>query len=230
MSDSQQIILLLFLGLVFLTVRSRRACCDAINTRLYGAQVEVSGNATSTPKQELGRHASISSKRITQRLQIVVGECVLLPSSSAYTISVKDYFAQQSTTTKPCCVVQPTTVQQVSKSMAILYEEFHLRTRSRDDANQPSRFVAIRSGGHSYARASASVDGGVLIDLSLLSDVRLADDRTSVTIGTGARWSKVYELLEANKLAVPGGRNATVGVGGFTLGGESCCSLSCLVY
>ncbi|KAH9862711.1 hypothetical protein J1614_010804 [Plenodomus biglobosus] len=81
--------------------------------------------------------------------------------------------------------------------------------------------VSLRSGGHSYARASASIDGGVLLDLSRFSDVTISNDGSSVTVGTGARWSKVNQVLEAKKIAVPGGRNGAVGVGGFTLVGRA---------
>ncbi len=112
-------------------------------------------------------------------------------------------------------------MKQLSEAVAILHEEFLARRRAPRDKDGDPGFAAVRSGGHSYARASASIDGGLLVDLSLFSNVTISDDGSSVAVGTGARWSKVYEILEAKKLAVPGGRNAGVGVGGFTLGGEA---------
>jgi FAD/FMN-containing dehydrogenase len=41
----------------------------------------------------------------------------------------------------------------------------------------------------------------------------------SVRVGSGARWSDVYEVLEGVNESVVGGRSADVGVGGFILGG-----------
>lgn len=40
-----------------------------------------------------------------------------------------------------------------------------------------------------------------------------------VKVGAGARWLGVYEALEPLGLAVAGGRNGNVGVGGLLLGG-----------
>ena len=68
---------------------------------------------------------------------------------------------------------------------------------------------------------AASIKGGVLIDLGLLCEVILSDDRSSVTIGGGAKWMDVSKVLDEQGLAVVGGRNSPVGVGGSTLGGES---------
>jgi hypothetical protein len=140
----------------------------------------------------------------------------------AFNASASNYFAQQSNTTRPACIVRPETVKQLSLAVAILHQEFLARRADAHDKHNNLGFVSLRSGGHSYARASASIDGGVLLDLSRFSDVTISEDESSVTVGTGARWSKVNQVLEAKKIAVPGGRNAAVGVGGFTLGGKLC--------
>lgn len=57
------------------------------------------------------------------------------------------------------------------------------------------------------------------IDMSLMSNVSISNDRSTVTVGSGARWLKVYEYLDDMGLSVAGGRNADVGVGGLLLGG-----------
>jgi hypothetical protein len=59
-----------------------------------------------------------------------------------------------------------------------------------------------------------------LIDLSLLNEVTPSEDGLSVTIGGGAKWMDVSKVLDEKGLAVVGGRNSTVGVGGLTLGGK----------
>lgn len=39
------------------------------------------------------------------------------------------------------------------------------------------------------------------------------------SIGAGARWQDVYTALETYGVTAPGGRTATVGVGGYMLAG-----------
>lgn len=65
----------------------------------------------------------------------------------------------------------------------------------------------------------ANTDHGVTIDLSAVSDVEVSNDKTSVSIGVGARWDKVYTTVEQRGLGVAGGRVFTVGTGGSIVGG-----------
>ena len=58
-----------------------------------------------------------------------------------------------------------------------------------------------------------------MIDLGLFCEVTPAEDGSRVTIGAGARWMDVSKVLDERGLAVVGGRNSAVGVGGLTLGG-----------
>ncbi|TMD15797.1 MAG: FAD-binding oxidoreductase [Chloroflexi bacterium] len=74
---------------------------------------------------------------------------------------------------------------------------------------------AIRSGGHCFAGFSSSA--GLVIDLSLMSRIRIADGQ--VCVGAGARIGRVHEALAAEGLALPSGSCPSVGVGGTTLGG-----------
>ena len=77
--------------------------------------------------------------------------------------------------------------------------------------------VAVRGGGHSFA-GLGTVDGGVVIDLSLLDSVEVLDgDR--VRIGGGATWGGVVEALAPHSLVISSGDTASVGVGGLTLSG-----------
>lgn len=195
--------------LVFLTLRARSKVMENIDEDL--CQVG--------PDKEV----PISSNRLVRRLQQDLANYILLPlDAHEFETSASNYFAQQSNTTKPACIVRPENVKQLSQAVSILHQEFLARKAGRHDKHENLGFVSLRSGGHSYSRASASIEGGVLLDLSRFADVTISDDESSVTIGTGARWSKVNHALEARRLAVPGGRNGAVGVGGFTLGGKLC--------
>lgn len=97
---------------------------------------------------------------------------------------------------------------------------------SADDVAQAVQVVrehhcpfAVRSGGHGNHAGVSSIEGGLVIDLGRLKSVTVSEDESVAFIGPGNRWVDVYEVLEEKGLLVVGGRTATVGVGGFALGG-----------
>jgi FAD/FMN-containing dehydrogenase len=79
--------------------------------------------------------------------------------------------------------------------------------------------VSVRSGGHSPAGHSTS-DGGVVIDLRYLREVRVLDPVSrQVRVGAGASWGAVAATLQRTGLALTSGDTVSVGVGGLTLAG-----------
>ena len=70
-------------------------------------------------------------------------------------------------------------------------------------------------------RGASSVDGGAVIDLRSLNKIELSEDKSIAKIGASNNWERVFENLAKDGLAVAGGRAGGVGVGGYTLGGES---------
>lgn len=78
---------------------------------------------------------------------------------------------------------------------------------------------AVRSGGHTERPRAASIEDGVTIDLGLMNATIYNSENGSASVQPGARWASVYKALEEHDVAVAGGRSATVGVGGFVLGG-----------
>ena len=59
------------------------------------------------------------------------------------------------------------------------------------------------------------------MDMTSLALVTINGNRTVASVGAGASWLDVYLYLDGLGVAVTGGRNAAVGVGGLTLGGQS---------
>lgn len=66
---------------------------------------------------------------------------------------------------------------------------------------------------------AANIQDGVTMDLAHLNQSSISTNGSTVTLGPGLRWGQVYTMLTAYGLAIPGGRSAEVGVGGYLLGG-----------
>lgn len=85
-------------------------------------------------------------------------------------------------------------------------------------ARGQERQIAVRGGGH-HVTGSAVVDDGVVIDLSMLTDVTVDPDARTVRIGAGCRVSDVLSKTLEHGLAIACGSAAHNGVAGSTLGG-----------
>ncbi|MGZ4128842.1 MAG: FAD-binding oxidoreductase [Actinomycetota bacterium] len=99
------------------------------------------------------------------------------------------------------------------------------RARSAQDVAETIRFatkegftLAVRGGGHAIAGFSM-IDDAVVSDLSLMNDVRVDPDASTILAGPGCRWKDVDTAAGAYGLATPGGTISSTGIAGFTLGG-----------
>jgi FAD/FMN-containing dehydrogenase len=72
-----------------------------------------------------------------------------------------------------------------------------------------------RSGGHCFAGRSSTE--GVVVDVSPMSSISVSDSVASV--GAGCRLGAIYDALTAERVTIPAGCGATVGIAGLVLGG-----------
>ncbi len=85
-------------------------------------------------------------------------------------------------------------------------------------AREHELLLAVRSGGHSFPGHS-TCDGGMMIDLSPLRDVRIDAAKRTATVEPGAWVSDVDSKTQALDLATTMGQISDTGVAGLTLGG-----------
>lgn len=78
--------------------------------------------------------------------------------------------------------------------------------------------IAIRGGGHN-GPGFGSVDGGLVIDLSMMTGVRVMPTDRTVRVGPGCTTGDVDHATHAFGQAVPFGIISTTGVAGLTLSG-----------
>ena len=78
--------------------------------------------------------------------------------------------------------------------------------------------LTVRGGGHNVA-GSASLDGGLVLDLSRMNRVAVDLDARRVTAGGGATIGDVDRATQPYGLAVPLGVVSETGIAGLTLGG-----------
>ncbi|KAJ8117444.1 hypothetical protein OPT61_g1349 [Boeremia exigua] len=115
------------------------------------------------------------------------------------------YWSNQQNETQPFCTFTPTTTLEVSTLVLL------------------SRLTkcpfAVKSGGHAAFAGASSIKDGINVDLAGLRTLSLSKDKKTVAVGPSHIWYDVYQYLDPYQLAVVGGRGASVGVGGLTLGG-----------
>jgi FAD/FMN-containing dehydrogenase len=78
--------------------------------------------------------------------------------------------------------------------------------------------LAIRGGGHNVA-GTASCDGGLVVDLSPMKDVRVDPASRSAWAQAGLLWGELDQATQRFGLATTGGIVTHTGVAGLTLGG-----------
>ncbi|GLX06104.1 FAD-binding oxidoreductase [Microbispora sp. NBRC 16548] len=78
--------------------------------------------------------------------------------------------------------------------------------------------IAVRGGGHSIPGYSV-VEGGLMIDLSLMKGIAVRAAARLADVDPGVLWREFDAAAQAEGLATPGGEISDTGVAGLTLGG-----------
>jgi FAD/FMN-containing dehydrogenase len=87
-----------------------------------------------------------------------------------------------------------------------------------DLATRLGLLVAVRGGGHNVA-GRATIDGGVMIDMSPMKGLHVDAVGRTVRAEGGATWGELNRETQLHGLAVTGGVVSTTGIAGLTLGG-----------
>ncbi len=100
-----------------------------------------------------------------------------------------------------------------------------VRCETADDVGAAIRFardhdltIAVRGGAHNGA-GLASIDDGLVIDVSPMKAISVDPKTSTVTVGAGCVWGEVDAATQPHNLAVPTGIISSTGVAGLTLGG-----------
>jgi FAD/FMN-containing dehydrogenase len=78
--------------------------------------------------------------------------------------------------------------------------------------------VAVRGGGHNVA-GRATIDGGVMVDLSLMKGIHVDSKNRRARVQGGVTWAELNRETQLHGLAVTGGVVSSTGIAGLTLGG-----------
>lgn len=79
-------------------------------------------------------------------------------------------------------------------------------------------YPAVRGGGHNVA-GLAMLDGGLVIDVSLMKDIAVDPGEHTAEAQAGLTWGEFDRATQAHGLATTGGLISTTGIAGLTLGG-----------
>jgi FAD/FMN-containing dehydrogenase len=78
--------------------------------------------------------------------------------------------------------------------------------------------VSVRGGGHGVA-GTAVCDGGLMVDLSAMKDIRVDTSSREIVAHAGVLWGEFDRASQTHGLATTGGQVSHTGIAGLTLGG-----------
>lgn len=113
--------------------------------------------------------------------------------------------------TNPDANKKPTGIVKCKDQADVIY--------SVDFGRQHGLTIVVRGGGTNPAGFGVADSPALVIDLSLMNNVKVNPTARTVEVGGGAKWYEVDHAAQIFGLAVPSATVSTCGVGGVTLGG-----------
>lgn len=138
-------------------------------------------------------------------MSFIFNSKVSAQNTTGYSNFTDSFWSVQQEEVQPHCIFRPTKNTDVSAAVLL----------SRLTGCE----FAARSGGHAAFTGASSSPGGISIWFKDMNAVTLNKDKSVASIEPGNNWLSVYSALQPYGLATIGGRAASIGVGGFVLGG-----------
>ncbi|KAK1621774.1 hypothetical protein BDP81DRAFT_302032, partial [Colletotrichum phormii] len=146
---------------------------------------------------------SAGSPSIYEVIDAVLPGKVAFPDTATYKSSSVYWSGRQNL--EPSCIFLPACSEDVSKTIRLVTKN-----------NSP---FTIRSGGQTAFDRGSNIQDGVVINMTSMNGIQVSPDRSTVSVGPGARWINVTNAVTPHGIAVVGGRSPMVGLSGFLLGG-----------
>lgn len=141
--------------------------------------------------------------------EVGLGDRLLFPTDAGYEPQIATWYARNARL-RPYCLVMPRNTQEVSTALTTLVNV----NKGAGDWH-----MGVRNGGHGW-RGSNNVANGVTIDPSMIHSTADDSETNLDRIQPDGRWRDVFADLQRDGVAVAGGRDGDVGVGGCLLGGR----------
>ncbi|KAH0421950.1 FAD binding domain-containing protein [Colletotrichum camelliae] len=143
--------------------------------------------------------------KVCQSLKSAFANSTILAGDEGYTAETQVPWSARSWL-GPACIFAPADANQLSSGLRCIVE-------------QEVQF-AMRGGGHMPISNASSIDAeGILISSLNMKTLTISEDKDTVAVGPGLRWSDVYSALDGTGVTVLGGRGSPIGVPGLLLGG-----------
>lgn len=117
------------------------------------------------------------------------------------------YQSTRSSETQPAAIFRPKSAFEVSTFVRTI----------RPFAISGQAPFAIFGAGQQPAPGCNNIQGGITLNLSLLTGINI--EGNTVSVAAGERWGAVYEKLSPLGVSVAGGRSSRNGIGGLALQG-----------
>ncbi|TGJ88729.1 hypothetical protein E0Z10_g92 [Xylaria hypoxylon] len=145
------------------------------------------------------------SQAIDALTKVLPSGQLIIQGTQEYDDLKGSYQSIRSSETQPAAIFRPKSADEVSTFVRTI----------RPFAFSGQAPFAIFGAGQQPALGCNNIQGGITLNLSLITGITVKEE--TVSIAAGERWGAVYEKLDPLGLSVAGGRSARNGIGGLAL-------------